>query len=41
LLGLSDDVAALGNDPSMWPQLREAMITDFERLLADGVGLGG
>jgi alpha-methylacyl-CoA racemase len=29
LLGLSDDVAAFRNDPSMWPRLREAIAQAF------------
>jgi alpha-methylacyl-CoA racemase len=29
LLGLSDDIAAFRNDPSMWPQLREAIAQAF------------
>jgi alpha-methylacyl-CoA racemase len=29
LLGLSEDVAAFRNDPSMWPQLREAIAKAF------------
>lgn len=35
LLGLSDEVAALRDDPSMWPELREAIAHAFARRPSD------
>jgi alpha-methylacyl-CoA racemase len=40
LLGLSDDVAAFRNDPSMWPQLRAAIAQAFSsRSRADWIAV--